>query len=401
VALSPDGVNVYVAAGDDVVTLARTRGGAVRPALSPSARACIGAGCAVGDTALGGADALAVSPDGRFVYVGAADAATVSAFARGPHGVLEPLPASRTAHRHSKPWFGCVVGAPLAGRSHHVCRSEVHALNGVAALAISPDGRYLYAVSSGLEPGEDSVVTLQRDPRSGALRPLPPSRGCVQSYHGRECRGLAGLEGANAIALSSDGRFAYVASAVSGAVRGFRLDRSTGKLTPLFGAGGCISSGERASDDVPCETTVPQLAGARSVALSPDGRELYVAAFDPGAVIVLRRDPSSGVLAPSPPDCLQALADPACPTGMTLLRGAASLALGRGGSVVYVACEGANSLVELARNPADGSLALASANPADVGGLNGPATLALSPQGEDVYLVSPFDAEVAALATGR
>jgi DNA-binding beta-propeller fold protein YncE len=401
VAVTPDGANVYVAAGDDVVALARGRRGSVRPALSPSARACVGSGCVVGDTALGGADALAVSPDGRFVYVGAADSAAVSAFARGPRGVLEPLPASFAAHRHSKPWFGCVVGAPLTGRSHRVCAAEVHALNGITSLAVSPDGRYLYAVSSGLEPGDDSLVTLQRDPRSGGLRPLPASRSCLQSYPGRECHGLAGLEGASAIVISGDGRFVYVASAVSGAVRAFLRDRSSGKLTPLFGPGGCISSGERATDDVPCETTVAQLAGARSIALSPDGRQLYVAAFDPGAVVVLDRDPSSGTLTPAPPECLQALSDSACPGGTPALRGAASLALGAAGSVVYVACEGANGLVELARNPADGSLTLASAIPDDVGGLNGPAALALSPGGDDIYLVSPFDDEVAALASHR
>ena len=120
---------------------------------------------------------------------------------------------------------------------------------------------------------------------------------------------------------------------------------------------------------------VAQLAGARALALSPDGRELYVAAFDPGAVVVLRRDPSSGRVAPTPPNCLQAAPDAGCP----------------------VACEGANSLIELLRNPAEGALALASESPTAVAPLSGPVAVALSPGGQSIYLASPFDDGVAAL----
>jgi DNA-binding beta-propeller fold protein YncE len=402
VTVSPDGANVYVAGGGAVLTLARgNAGGALRPALSPSARACVTAdpsgACAVKDPALSGADALAASADGRFVYVGSSNSATVSGFRRGHRGVLEALPATFGAHARAKRWFGCMVGAPLTGLSRRVCSGQLPALNGVTALAISPDGRFLYAVSSGFAPGADSVVALERDPHNGGLRPLPGTRGCVQSLPGKGCPALAGLEGASAIAMSSDGRFVYVASALSGAVRGFSRDRATGVLSPLLGSGGCISSGERASGDTPCEAKVPQLAGARSLALSPDGRELYVAAFDPGAVVVLRRDPASGELAVAPPSCLQAAPEKSCPLGLPFLRGAAGIAVGAGGSVVFVVTQGGNGLVELLRSPADGSLTPVTGTPAAGDGLNGPSALALSPGGDDIYVVSPFDDAVAEL----
>jgi DNA-binding beta-propeller fold protein YncE len=396
VAVSPDGGNVYVAGEGAVVALGRDRAsGALRPALSPSTNACIGSSasspCAVKDDALSGADALAVSPDGRFVYVGASDAATVSAFARGRDGVLVPL--ARDVGGYS----GCVVGVPLAGTPRPRCGARVGALNGVDALAISPDGRYLYAVSYGLEPGTDSIVTLQRDPRSGGLRPLAGTRGCVQSLPGSGCPTLAGLEGASAITISPDGRFVYVASELSGAVRGFLRNRSTGVLTPLVGRGGCVSSGNHAAGDVSCEEKVPQLAGARSIALSPDGRELYVAAFDPGAVVVLGRDPTSGVLTVRRPNCLQAAPDAKCPVGLTFLRGAAALAMGPHGRVVYVVSEGGNSLVELLRDPIHGTLTLASESAIAVDPLSGPVALALSPRGQSIYVASPFDDRVAGL----
>ncbi len=397
VAVSPDARSVYVAGEGAVVALTRDRAnGALFPALAPSTRACIGSSagspCVARDGALSGADALAVSPDGRFVYVGASDTATVSAFARGRHGVLVPLPRNVRGR-----YFGCVAGVPLEGVPQHRCGAHLQALNGVDALAISPDGRYLYAVSYGLGPGTDSVVTLQRDPRNGAVRPLPGTHVCLQSLPGSGCRALADLEGASAITISPDGRFVYIASELSGAVRVFLRNSSTGALTPLYRRGGCVSSGTRGEGDEPCPVSVPQLAGARSIALSPDGRELYVAAFDPGAVVVLRRNPRSGRLAAGPPDCLQAAPGASCPTGLPFLHGAASLAIGSDGRDVYVVSEGGNSLVELLRNPTDGALTPASETPTTMTPLSGPSALALSPGGGSIYVASPFDNGVAGL----
>jgi DNA-binding beta-propeller fold protein YncE len=386
---------VYVAAGEDVVELARDRAtGALRPALSPSAFSCIGARasspCATKDPALSGADALAVSPDSKFVYVGSSNTATVSAFHRSRDGVLEPLAQSLRGAKHSG-YFGCLAGDALAGIPRSSCAGRVSALNGVDALAMSPDGRELYAVSSGLEPGTDSLVTLQRDPRSGGLRGLPGTGGCLQSLPGRGCPPLAGLEGASAITISPDGRFVYVASEVSGAVRGFKRNRATGALTPLLGRGACVSSGNRAAGDVSCEENVPQLGGARSIAVSPDGREVYVAAFDPGAVVVLGRNPSSGVLGAPRSGCLQVASDASCPTGLIFLRGAAALAVGPHGRFVDVVCEGGNSLVELLPEPVHATLTLASEVPLTEDPLSGPVAIALSPLGGSVYVVSPLD----------
>jgi 6-phosphogluconolactonase (cycloisomerase 2 family) len=404
VAVTADGRSVYVAGEAGVAALARDRAtGALRPALSPSPRACIAttnSHCATRDGALSGADALAISPDDRFVYVGAANAATVSAFVRGRHGVLVPLAqtvrgAGRGKRHNSIPYFGCVSGVTLARTSQPRCGAQIRGLNGVAALVVSPDGRSLYAVSYGLAPGEDSVITLQRDQRTGALRPLPGKRSCVQSLPGRGCPPLAGLEGATSITISPDGRFVYVASELSGAVRGFLRNRSTGALTPLYRRGGCISSGKRTASDVRCAVTVPQLAGALSLALSPDGRELYVAAFDPGAVVALRRNPRSGRLAPGPPNCLQAAPDARCPLGLPFLHGASALAMGAHGSAVYAISVGGNSLVELLRNPVDGALGLSSKSPTTLGPLTGPVALALSPHGHSIYLSSPLDNAVA------
>jgi 6-phosphogluconolactonase (cycloisomerase 2 family) len=219
----------------------------------------------------------------------------------------------------------------------------------------------------------------------------------VQSLPGSGCPALAGLEGASAITISPDGRFVYVASEVSGAVRGFKRNRSTGILTPLLGPGGCVSSGSRAADDVSCEEQEPELGGARSIALSPDGRELYVAAYDPGAVVVLSRNPRSGVLGVRRSNCLQVASDATCPIGLTFLRGASGLAMGPQGRFVYVVSEGGNSLVELLRDPVHGTLTPASLLPLAEDPLSGPVAIALPPGGGSIYVASPFDDGVAAL----
>jgi len=399
VAVSPDSANVYVAGEDTVVALARDRSnGALHPASSSSERACVtsdgSSPCAVKDAALSGADALAISPDGRFVYVGASNSGSVSAFVRGRGGTLAPLPA-RTGR-----YAGCVAGVALAYAPQPGCEAHTFALSAVAALAISPDGRFLYAVSYGLHPGTDSIVALQRNPRDGGLRPLSEKGDCFQSLPGGGCRSLAGLEGASAITITPDGRFVYVTSQLSGSVRGFLRNRVTGALTPLLGLGGCVSSGQQADQDVQCVEKVPQLAGARSLALSPDGRELYVAAFDPGAVVVLARNRGDGRMSVLPPDCLQAEPDARCPVGLPFLRGATALAFRPHSSVLYATTEGGNCLVELLPGGSDGALTLASDSPAVSDPLSGPVAFALSPGGGNIYVASSFDDGVAALITG-
>src|SRR5262249_39736770 len=117
---------------------------------------------------------------------------------------------------------------------------------------------------------------------------------------------------------------------------------------------------------------------------------------DPGAVVVLGRNPSSGVLSARRSGCLQVASDANCPTGLIFLRGAAALAMGPHGRFVDVVSEGGNSLVELLRDPIYGTLAPASDLPLAEDPLRGPVAIALAPRTGTVYVASPFDG-VAAL----
>lgn len=411
--IAPGDRDLYVAApaSDAIVTLSRApAAGTLRPARSPSDRGCVGApgsGCSVAYDSLGGVDALAVSPDGRYVYAGAQDSAAVSTLARGDDGLLTPLAAvvTTTVGGRSRQEYGCVQGQVLPGAPSPGCATTQGALEGVDALAATPDGRNLYAASYGSSGGQDSIVAFARDARTGALTPLRGPGGCLQSRPARICSASEpGLEGAAALLVSPDGRFLYVAAPLSGAVAVLQRNRYTGRISALTGAGSCVSAaGLRVPGvDLACALTAAGLAGARALALSPDGRELYVAAFDPGAVVALARDPKTGRIAPwpGPPLCLRALADASCPSPLADVRGAAALALSPDGRLLFVAGEGADSVVELLRNPADGALSPSVPTARDVPALDGPAAIATSTDGRDVYVASPFDDAVAALAGG-
>jgi 6-phosphogluconolactonase (cycloisomerase 2 family) len=287
-----------------------------------------------------------------------------------------------------------VQGSALPGAGGGFCPVRAPALDAVEALGLSTDGRYLYAVSSGNQPGEDSIVTLHRDGRSGAISP----RDCVSSLGTSRCpRQVAGLRGASAIVFSPDGRFAYVASQLSSALVAFQRNRFTGALLPLPGPAACAGdpAPPLARGDKPCPTAAAGLRGARALAISRDGRLVYVAGFDPGSLTVLARDAASGALAPLAGVCMQAGPGADCRPDVAGLHGAAALALSRDGNTLYLAAQGDDAALAI---PLSGGIPqLPPAPGPSTGTLGGPQALALPPDGRTLYLASAIDDEVAAL----
>ena len=93
--------------------------------------------------------------------------------------------------------------------------------------------------------------------------------------------------------MSPDGDNVYVASLSSDAVAAFSRDHTTGALTQLAGTVGCVSetgNGGSCADG-------QALDRPRSVAVSPDGRNVYVAAETSDAVAAFSRDQTTGRLA--------------------------------------------------------------------------------------------------------
>src|SRR4051794_22369949 len=154
------------------------------------------------------------------------------------------------------------------------------------------------------------------DAATASVRQLPGAAGCLvdRSVPAGRCtpvralRGPGPFEGSNAVAVSPDGRNVYVASARSNAVAIFRRGRRSGRLSQAAGARGCIAAG-----GVSGCATAEVLGWPNSVAVSPDGRDVYVTSRDSDAVTVFRRDPSTG--APTQDGCVAAGGAGACAAG--------------------------------------------------------------------------------------
>jgi DNA-binding beta-propeller fold protein YncE len=137
------------------------------------------------------------------------------------------------------------------------------------------------------------------------------------------------------VTVSPDGRTVY---ATSVDLLAFKRDRGTGELTQIAGPAGCVSTTAKGADGAHCVAD-PEITGATSIAIPPDGRQLYAAsgieAGGAGAVAILDRDRASGALKPvrGRTGCI-AISD-GCTDGRGL-RGAADIAISADGASVYV-----------------------------------------------------------------
>ena len=123
----------------------------------------------------------------------------------------------------------------------------------------------------------------------GSLTQLPGEAGCVMALPGTEgCAGGAGSDIYEAVAVSADGGYLYLAG--QGQLRGFER-AADGSLTPLSGPGSCF---DVAGEDGCATVRGVEGSGYDDVAISADGRSLYWATDV--TVEVFDRDPSTGAL---------------------------------------------------------------------------------------------------------
>jgi hypothetical protein len=180
---------------------------------------------------------LAFSPDGRHLY--AADPIQTSTYRRVPDGGLVQIgatePSGRAVVISPDGRFGYIAATqgdvarsmrilardPATGLMTHIASTNLGAQQ-VTDMVMSADGRFLYLA----EAGQDSVIIVARDIASGALRRV----GAV--WGGQAANDVAWLDYPWQLALPSDGRSLYVASA-QGGLGAFDRNPATGALTPV------------------------------------------------------------------------------------------------------------------------------------------------------------------------
>jgi DNA-binding beta-propeller fold protein YncE len=208
------------------------------------------------ESALKGADAVAISPDGRTAYVAAREGDAVAVLDRAPGGQLT--------------YAGCVSDGGSAGACGDV---PANALDGVTSLEVSPDGRSVYAGSA----NSDTIAVFDRA-AGGQLT----YAGCVSNNgSGGQCADPTGapLASPSAISVSPDGKQAYV-SVVDGVTV---FDRAGGGQLTYAGCVSNTGSGGNCAD-----APGTPMTSATDLAVDGGGRSVYVIGSN-GTITVLNR----------------------------------------------------------------------------------------------------------------
>jgi len=345
IAISPDGENVYVLDQDKnmVVELSRDpETGLLSVIYGPhELPECISEGLSgICETSTGiGLNTpygIAVSPDGKNVYVASLGSEAVAEFSRDAEtGTLEEIPGHECIGSLSS---GCPVDTAIG-------------LKEVIGVAVSPpNGEDVYVAAGAKSGTEGDVAAFRRNEGTGVLEQLEGEEACIGDGIVGCAKGIA-FAGSEDLTISPDGKNVYANSYNESAV--VELSRETsgadlGALHQLGGENACVTSKTIAG----CTTAPDLLGGLAGVAISPDGTDVYASSFDEDSVAVFARQPLAGELEPlqAPHECVTTE-----PTGcgeshgLVGLEGARRLTVSPDGTNVYVVGQSGNDVVELSR----------------------------------------------------
>jgi hypothetical protein len=264
IAIAPGGVDAYavqsaeLAPMDAVVHMRRGADG--RLTFADCIADADGVGCATlpsGSTAMSGAERLAITPDGRDIYVTAYYGNAIAHFRRNAAGTVA--------------YAGC-LGAPASGCTQP---PGLYLRNwNPVDVAVSPDGKSVYAIAD----DDPALVNLNRaaDGTLSLGNCFGSVSGCEQRPYTCDetppCRWTDGVTVAKSLAVSDDGRAIYVASH-------YNASRSTPSAIAHFvrDARGvhyadCVGAA-RLCSPLPAGASI---TGVRSIAVAPGSRHVYV-----------------------------------------------------------------------------------------------------------------------------
>ena len=385
-AVAPDGGHLYVAGEAEAAIAVFTRN------ISNGA---LSFASVVRDDAAGGDDlaqptALAVAPNNAHVYASSFSDDAISVFSRAlPSGALTFVASYKDAVGLEVPLEAVVApdeldlyvtdtldasvsqfernvvdGTLSYGGSQQDNMNGVEGLSYVLGVAISPDGKNVYTAGR----VDDAVTVFARDAGTGALS--------LVEYHLDNDQGgsIDGLDGAADVVVSPDGNFVYVGSGYDAAIDVFSRNATTGALTFVemvqYGTNGVLG-----------------LALVDSITLSPDGLHLYAVGTFEDTLAVFSRNPTTGTLT-----FLQVLMDGV--GGVDGLYDPTSVVVSPDGKNVYVAANSDDAVSRFSRNASTGMLTYQSVLKDGVGGittLDGARSVFVSTGGTRLYVASEFD----------
>lgn len=299
--------------------------------------------------------------------------------------------------------IGCVTSETTVCATKEETK-EVAAMLHPAALAISPDGKSVYVVTQ----GNNNLVEFNRNTETGLLSEI----GCISHESTGTCAttGAKGLNLPYGIAVSPNGESVYVASYGDEAVAEFSRNTSTGELTQLASPNNCISSTSASGCGI---TNAIGLEHAIGVVVSPEDNDVYVAAGGEegdGAIVSFKRESGGELVQLGGSEACISTSNAECLPGEAI-DGPEDLVVSPEGKNVYANSYKDNAVIELTRNVSTGGLtqdrspnacvtteAIAgqTAGCSSAIGIEGALGVAISPEGNNVYVSGSFaDGEAA------
>lgn len=434
-AVAPDGTSVYVVGGVAGDSVAQSFGAIAILRRNPASGELTDVGCLSSDGTDGreaasgicaptpsllGADGVAVSADGRNVFVTASSSGSIVAFARNPTtGLLRRLGCFQSAPRPGAP---CTPANVVDGSDDPLTNADDSALYVASPLESTISAFVALPASTGQSSAGTSSGASAAPTAASLFTALPgpfTANPCiaVNGLDGACAVGVA-MKGVGALTLSPEGNQLYAVASASHAIDVFTQIGHEG-LTET----GCLLS---AAPPGMC-TSSQFMSSPTQLAISPDGRNAYVADASPrgGKIDTLSRNASNGQLTAT--GCVDYLPPPVKPepgeeeheeepaqeaekeptdpcTSVPGLESVGTIAISADGSQLYAF--GATSAVGFARDPNTGALSeMACASNADprcssLPDLSGVQAAAVSPNGRDVYVVTTNSKALLAFGVG-
>lgn len=266
------------------------------------------------------------------------------------------------------------ANSPLRFEQRLSVLNGVPGLNGAQGVATSGDGAHVYATSD----IDDSIVVFTRSAITGALTYAFQKKDGVG--------GIDGLNGAFGLVVSADGKSVYATGEAEDKLARFDRNPVTGDLSQ--GVGYVIQDGVGSGSGGP----IDGLNAPKEVAVSADGKSVYVTALNDDSVAVFARDPNTGAIT----DFVQVIKDISSPS--LALNGAWGVAVSPDSAHVYVTSDLEDAVNVFSRNTTTGALTLLETKRDGVSGVDGiqnARSVAISSDGKHAYVAGRSDDAVA------